>query len=155
VILSFKHHSAMMLTTHSMEEAEALCDRVAIFTDGELRTIGTANELKARHGKGYKLTISVDPRSDERPVHAFVMQNFPGAALLNTLAGNMNYEVPRGSVVLSHTFDLMNANRERFAIKDWAIQNSTLEEVFLHIEERYRKDGAKDIVDASFTQLSK
>ena len=41
-----------------MEEAEALCDRVAIISKGLLRCIGTQRELKERYGQGYRLTLN-------------------------------------------------------------------------------------------------
>lgn len=40
VIKKARHNKAIVLTTHSMEEAEALCDRLGIFVDGELRCLG-------------------------------------------------------------------------------------------------------------------
>ena len=40
VVRDAKRRQAVVLTTHSMEEAEALCDRLGIFVDGHLRCIG-------------------------------------------------------------------------------------------------------------------
>ena len=48
----------MILTTHSMEEADVLCDRIAIMAGGELQCIGRSYELKRRFGKGYTATIT-------------------------------------------------------------------------------------------------
>lgn len=49
---------AVVLTTHSMEEADVLGDRIAIMAKGRLRCIGTALHLKQRFGAGYTLTLS-------------------------------------------------------------------------------------------------
>lgn len=49
----------ILLTTHSMEEAEALCTRIGIVAAGELRCIGTAQHLKLKIGKGYFLTVNL------------------------------------------------------------------------------------------------
>jgi ABC-type multidrug transport system ATPase subunit len=56
-----KKHCALLLTTHGMEEADALSDRIAIFVDGSLKCIGSSSELKRRYGKGYKVTLTSDP----------------------------------------------------------------------------------------------
>ena len=48
-----------MLTTHSMEEADILADRIAIMADGQLAAVGTPLELKSRFGVGYTLTVSI------------------------------------------------------------------------------------------------
>ena len=50
VIRSLKGKITIILTTHYMEEAEALCDRIGIMKSGHLLTVGTAEELKKRTG---------------------------------------------------------------------------------------------------------
>ena len=51
VIEQLKSKMTIILTTHYLEEAEALCDRIAIMTHGKLRAVGTAEELKQLAGK--------------------------------------------------------------------------------------------------------
>lgn len=51
VIEKLKTKMTIILTTHYLEEAEALCDRIAIMTGGKLRAMGTAEELKQLAGK--------------------------------------------------------------------------------------------------------
>lgn len=48
---------AIVLTTHSMEEADILGDRIAIMARGRMRCIGSALRLKQRFGSGYSLSI--------------------------------------------------------------------------------------------------
>ncbi|NXY37325.1 ABCA9 protein, partial [Pomatorhinus ruficollis] len=72
--------SGAILTTHYMEEAEAVCDRVAILVSGQLRCIGSIQYLKNKFGKGYLLEIKVkDPESAD-VLHAEILKIFPGAA---------------------------------------------------------------------------
>jgi ABC-type multidrug transport system ATPase subunit len=60
IIQSLKSPSRLiLLTTHSMEEAEALCGRIGIMARGELQCIGTSSHLKKKYGKGYTLTINL------------------------------------------------------------------------------------------------
>ena len=49
----------MLLTTHYMEEAEALCDRVGVIQDGRLLALDTIDNLRADHGFEYKITYDV------------------------------------------------------------------------------------------------
>jgi ABC-type multidrug transport system ATPase subunit len=51
---------SVILTTHIMEECEALCDRVGIMVEGRLRCLGTANHIKAKFGSGYVVELSTD-----------------------------------------------------------------------------------------------
>ena len=48
---------AIILTTHSMEEADLLCDKIAIMAEGDLAAVGTSMDLKQRFGVGYRLTV--------------------------------------------------------------------------------------------------
>jgi len=50
---------AVMLTTHSMEECEALCSRIGIMVSGRLRCLGSAHHLKQRFGQGYQLDVTI------------------------------------------------------------------------------------------------
>ena len=51
LIRGLKGKTTIFLTTHYMEEAEALSDRIGVMRDGKLLTVGTADELKAKTGK--------------------------------------------------------------------------------------------------------
>merc|ERR1711920_797452 len=50
----------VILTTHSMEECEALCHRLCIMTAGQLRCLGTPQHLKSKYGKGYQLDLTLN-----------------------------------------------------------------------------------------------
>jgi ABC-type multidrug transport system ATPase subunit len=49
--------SVVILTTHSMEEAEALCSRIAIQVDGRFRCLGTSQQIKSKYGQGLELNV--------------------------------------------------------------------------------------------------
>eukprot|EP00948_MAST-09A_sp_MAST-9A-sp1_P001689 g1689.t1 len=51
--------TTVILTTHSMEEASALCSRIGIMVDGRLRCLGSEQHLKDRHGRGYQLQFKL------------------------------------------------------------------------------------------------
>merc|ERR1719230_1730151 len=55
----------VVLTTHSMEEAEALCDRLAIQVKGQLRCLGTPMQIRNKYGFGYQLEIYSAAQSRE------------------------------------------------------------------------------------------
>ena len=54
------HRYNMILTTHSMEEAEILCDRVGWLKHGSFVCIGNPEKLKIKYSQGYKLHIKFD-----------------------------------------------------------------------------------------------
>lgn len=51
--------SAVILTTHAMDEAEALATKIGIMVDGSLRCLGSAQHIKAKYGGGYELEVKL------------------------------------------------------------------------------------------------
>ena len=58
IIEDAKRGRAIILTTHSMEEADILSDRIGIMAKGRLRCIGTSIRLKSKFGTGFVASIS-------------------------------------------------------------------------------------------------
>eukprot|EP01114_Cavostelium_apophysatum_P009754 TRINITY_DN2300_c0_g1_i1.p1 TRINITY_DN2300_c0_g1~~TRINITY_DN2300_c0_g1_i1.p1 ORF type:complete len:1800 (+),score=493.64 TRINITY_DN2300_c0_g1_i1:225-5624(+) len=135
VINEAKSHAAVILTTHSMEEADAICDRLMIMADGEIKCIGVSADLKNRFGEGFKLSVQVERGYSPKPAHKFVKKLVPDAVKINELAGTANFQVPKTSISLEQAFQEMEAHKDELHITDWAITNTTLEEVFLRISE--------------------
>lgn len=121
----------MMLTTHSMEEAEGLCDRLSIFVAGRLKTIGASAELKDRYGKYYKIQITTD-LEHELAAKKHLEKIAPGVEIINTLAGTATYEVSRDAVKLHEVFRSLESRKDELKIRDWGISNtSTFLSIFL------------------------
>ena len=57
--------SSIIMTTHSMDEAETLCKRMGIMVNGEFVCLGKANEIKNKYGYGYELNLRIKPLSEE------------------------------------------------------------------------------------------
>lgn len=64
VLAKCQKNRAIFITTHMMEEADALCNRVGIITKGVLRTVAPQVTLKKVYGGGYRVSISIT--RDER-----------------------------------------------------------------------------------------
>lgn len=59
MIQKIKSERAVILTTHSMEEADFLSDRIGVIVDGNFKCIGTPIDLKQTYGGGYLLTFGI------------------------------------------------------------------------------------------------
>ena len=57
--------SSIIMTTHSMDEAETLCKRMGIMVNGEFVCLGRAHEIKNKYGYGYELNVRIKPMSEE------------------------------------------------------------------------------------------
>jgi energy-coupling factor transporter ATP-binding protein EcfA2 len=58
-IVTKREKCSMILTTHSMEECEALCTRIGIMVGGVLRCLGSSQRLRSRYGHGYQIEIGM------------------------------------------------------------------------------------------------
>jgi ABC-type multidrug transport system ATPase subunit len=58
IIKRIKHNKIIILTTHYMDEAEMLADRVAIISKGKLQCCGSSLFLKKRFGQGFFIEVT-------------------------------------------------------------------------------------------------
>mmetsp|Transcript_560 Transcript_560/g.1459 ORF Transcript_560/g.1459 Transcript_560/m.1459 type:complete len:973 (-) Transcript_560:243-3161(-) len=139
-ITSARAGKTIVLTTHSMEEAERLCSRVGIMANGKLLCVGAPEEIKFRLGKGYRLSVQLP----ERHVAAFdaeLREHVSDHALLvNSLAGALVYQLPHGTQ-LSRVFAFVHRASASREIRDWGVSQSTLEDVFVDLASRAEHDA--------------
>ena len=58
--------SSVIMTTHSMDEAETLCKRMAIMVNGEFVCMGKANQIKDKYGYGYEADVRIKPMNESQ-----------------------------------------------------------------------------------------
>jgi ABC-type multidrug transport system ATPase subunit len=137
-----KKGCAIVLTTHSMEEADILGDRITILTKGRIRCIGSSLRLKQRFGAGYRLAFTAD--AAEKPkIKSWMTRALPTAALVGDVGTFLSYQVPRElSPQLGSFFEQLEQQRE-FSCDDYSLSMTTLEDVFIRISQESREDEAK------------
>lgn len=132
VVKQAKRDRAIILTTHSMEEAEVLCDRLGIFVDGNLQCIGNPKELKARYGGTYVLTMTTSPNEEEE-VERLVRRLAPSANRIYHISGTQKFELPKHEVRMSDVFNAVERAKTEFPIYAWGLVDTTLEDVFIKV----------------------
>ncbi|KAH8974880.1 hypothetical protein BDL97_01G124900 [Sphagnum fallax] len=142
VVKQSKEGRAIILTTHSMEEAEALCDRLGIFVNGQLQCIGNAKELTARYGGLYVLTVTT-PQSEEDEVVKLAQSLSSKAKKVYGLSGTQKFELPKDEVSIADVFIAVANAKNHLNIQAWGLADTTLEDVFVNI--------AKEAQGASLT----
>jgi ABC-type multidrug transport system ATPase subunit len=144
VIEQQKKDKIVVLTTHSMEEADALGDHICIMHSGRLKASGTSLFLKNHYGNGYRLKIIVhdegfsgDAESLSSAVKALVQETFPRVDSINIAGGVLTIQLDKRSVKDLPEFiqKLENlcpteSNEQR---AEWGLSSTTLDEVFLKL----------------------
>jgi ABC-type multidrug transport system ATPase subunit len=139
VIQHAKGNKSIILTTHSMEEADVLCDRIGIMAAGELQCLGVAAQLKKRYGEGFTCAVTTLQRDDAayKRISDLVIGMFPSAKILQEpMGGTSVFEVKREEVKLSKVFADFEACKAEYGITDWGITETSLEEVFLKLAQQ-------------------
>jgi len=139
MIAAAKKGRVIVLTTHSMEEADCLGDRIGVMSHGKLQAIGTSLRLKNRFGKGYRLTMFVKNSQDESKATQWVSANAPpGTSLASAVEGMLLYQLPKqdDSTTLVNFFQNLEGMKSELGISDYSISMTTLEEVFLTLSDK-------------------
>ncbi|KAI3847033.1 hypothetical protein MKW92_041540 [Papaver armeniacum] len=133
VVKRAKENRAIVLTTHSMEEAEVLCDRLGIFVDGSLQCVGNPKELKRRYGGSYVFTMTTSSNNDEVEVENLVRRLSPNANKIYNMSGTQKYELPKEEVRIADVFAAVENAKRKFTINAWGLTDTTLEDVFIKV----------------------
>ncbi|KAF9185875.1 hypothetical protein BGZ51_002361 [Haplosporangium sp. Z 767] len=139
IINRVKVNRTVVLTTHSMEEADILSDRIAIMTSGRLRCIGSSLHLKELYGTGFRLNVSSKPGRLEEACQGVEGQILKGMQFrridkfTNATTFEFDLQSQAGRGQLSKIFSLLSQPGLFPAIEDWGISQTTLEDVFIKI----------------------
>ncbi|XP_076264015.1 ATP binding cassette subfamily A member 3 isoform X2 [Rhynchophorus ferrugineus] len=131
----------IVLTSHSMEECEALCTRLAIMVNGNFKCLGSTQHLKNKFAEGYTLTIKIkktERSGSETPhntndIEGYIKEYFPKAILREKHDELLTYYVMDKSIPWSRMFGILEEGkkREQLNIEDYSLGQSSLEQVFL------------------------
>jgi len=124
------HGRSVILTTHSLDEAEALCGRIGIMVGGRLRCLGTASHLKQKYGQGYQLDINTGEQTSAFAIQ-FIRHTFPGAVAVEVHPSAVKYRIPKQHN-FSTMFQLLESNRQNLRIREYSLSETTLEQIFIY-----------------------
>ncbi|NXU06617.1 ABCA1 protein, partial [Buphagus erythrorhynchus] len=119
---------SVVLTSHSMEECEALCTRMAIMVNGRFRCLGSVQHLKNRFGDGYTVVVRVGGPGP-MAVQTLLQQHFPGIVLREQHGGLLQYHLPARVTSLATVFSLLATHRGPCHIEDYSVSQTTLDQV--------------------------
>ncbi|KAH0571145.1 ABC transporter family protein [Spironucleus salmonicida] len=133
--------NTVILTTHSMEEADALCDRIGILVAGQLRAIGTAQHLKIRFGSGYKIVIQGTEMGIYKVIDKLkaIINSITQLEFQPIIGTDNKYKSQlffKEKCQLSHIWICLFESKTEDLITEYSINYTDLEDVFLKIVDR-------------------
>jgi ABC-2 type transport system ATP-binding protein len=126
----------MLLTTHYMEEADRLCDRIAIVDHGNLVALGTPVELKQSVPGANVVEVQFNREDDAWQSR---LEKLPGVTSVQSQAAGV-YRVltSNGSLTTTQLVEMTTALGE--TLTSLSVQNTTLDDVFVHYTGRQLRD---------------
>ncbi|KAG6632961.1 hypothetical protein I3843_12G015800 [Carya illinoinensis] len=161
IINDAKKGRAIVLTTHSMEEADILSDRIGIMAKGRLRCIGTSIRLKSQFGTGFIANVSFLGRTNGQTPPTHALSNGAAVSTIHHEAVKeffkdrldvvpkeenkafLTFVIPHDRErLLTKFFENLEDRKEEFGISDIQLGLTTLEEVFLNIARQAELESA-------------
>ncbi|XP_032866623.2 glucosylceramide transporter ABCA12 isoform X1 [Tyto alba] len=135
---------SVILTSHSMEECEALCTRLAIMVNGSFQCIGSLQHIKSRFGRGFTVKMHLNSNAVcTEMLTEFMKSHFPNTCLKDQHFSMVEYHVPVSAGGVANIFDLLEASKATFNIRHFSVSQTTLEEVFINFaKDQADPDGA-------------
>lgn len=124
-----KKGQSVVLTSHSMFECEALCQRIGIMVAGRLRCLGSPQHLKSKYGFGYTLVMKVSGQTAR--AKSFVCSAFADAILEEEYSGYLHFMLPAESIKnLALAFESLERAKKSLGVEHYQLGQTSLDEVF-------------------------
>ncbi|CAH8451204.1 unnamed protein product [Heterobilharzia americana] len=137
IISLIQQNCSILLTTHSMEECETLCQYIGIMINGQLKCFGSIQHLKKRYGNGYTVEIRFNPltnNNNSNNMNEFKIKfqsNFPNSTLIEVRSCYYIYQMSK-EIHLSALFTFLNDMQSKHIIEQYSVKQTTLDQVFVN-----------------------
>lgn len=132
ILLAERGTRTIILTTHFLDEADLLADRIAILSKGTLRAEGSSAELKEKLGGGYRIHIQTGPGHKQVP-------EIEGVSKLVTM-GQTVYSAPTSKQAAQIIRCLEDED-----LKEYELSRPTIEDVFLQLADEIRAESEMSV----------
>ncbi|MHA1835591.1 MAG: ATP-binding protein DrrA1-3 family domain-containing protein, partial [Candidatus Odinarchaeia archaeon] len=132
--LNKENDITVILTTHYMEEADFLCNRVAIIDHGKIVALDKPSKLKDKIG-GDVISLKI-----EQPPIMFTpyLKNLEWVKKINVFNGEITLNVDQGEIRIPELFHI--AQKNNIKIRSVYLREPSLEDVFLHFTGKKMRD---------------
>ena len=140
ILKRISENKIIILTTHYMEEASVLGNRIGIINSGEMKCVGTPLFLVERYGRFMSLNITKEPSAHNQQIIDFV-DELAKDIEYEILSEQIMFRIPKvnyskeegGDGFLEKFFQKLDENQEKLRIKSYTAAMPTLEDVFLNV----------------------
>ena len=140
----FKNDKIIILTTHSLDEAEFLGDRIGIMSNGEFICSGTSSYLKSKYPCGFNLNLLVNPEifndNYKKELYQKLIQYEKNLEVKISSKGLFSINIESNNKKIKEIFNTIEENRDEYGIEDYTVSSTTLEDVFIKLNHKINID---------------
>jgi ATP-binding cassette subfamily A (ABC1) protein 3 len=151
---NYKENKIIILTTHSLDEAEFLGDRIGIMSEGKLICEGTSSFLKNQYSCGFNLNLLLDENRINNKKKKMIIKSlmhFDSKITIKALGKElMILNFPSVNENVEGLFQTVENLRENCAITNYSITTTTLEDVFIKLN---AEEDSKNMFEAQLENI--
>ena len=136
----FKNNKIIILTTHSLDEAEYLGDRIGIMTNGHYICSGTSSFLKSKYPCGFNLNLLIDSKicndNIKQKLYNELIQYEPNLEIKISSKGLFSLNIQSNNQNIKEIFNVITTHKEEYGIEDYTVSSTSLEDVFLKLNHK-------------------
>ncbi len=144
---NYKKDKIILLTTHFLDEAEYLGDRIGIMSEGKYLCSGTSSFLKSKYPCGFNINLLINSSifNEEYKNQFFngIKEFDPNAEIKVASKGIFSINIQSNNQHIPEIFDYIEEKKNQYGIADYTVSSTSLEDVFLKINNKANLNDIK------------
>ena len=145
---NYKKDKIILLTTHFLDEAEYLGDRIGIMSDGQFLCSGSSSFLKSKYPCGFNINLIINPskfnEDYKQRIFNELLKYEPNAEIKVASKGIFSINIQSNNQNIPEIFDCIEQNKQAdYGIEDYTVSSTSLEDVFLKINNKANLNDLK------------
>ena len=144
---NYKKNKIILLTTHFLDEAEYLGDRIGIMSEGKYLCSGTSSFLKSKYPCGFNINLLINSSvfNEEYKSQLFngIKEFDPNAEIKVASKGIFSINIQSNNQHIPEIFDYIEEKKNQYGIADYTVSSTSLEDVFLKINNKANLNDIK------------
>ncbi|KAI1293754.1 Phospholipid-transporting ATPase ABCA1 [Halotydeus destructor] len=142
---AIRDRRSVLLTSHSMEECDILCSRLAIMVNGHFKCIGSPQYLKHKFGAGYTVALRLSEGSSNwNEAIGYMKSSFPSCILRAHHHNMLEFSLPNNDTALSLIFSNLQEAKSNLQLQDFSVSQTTLDQVFVQFADQQVNDHSQE-----------
>ena len=149
LLKEYKKNKIIVITTHSLDEAEYLGDRIGIMSDGHFICCGTSSFLKSKYPCGFNINLLIDSKKFNDNKKQIILEKIktfePQAEIKIASKSILSINIQSNNEHIGEIFRYIEESKKELDIEDYTIASTSLEDVFLKINKKSNLNNMKYI----------